>query len=263
MGYWKYLATVQTPNGQDETLFTYKLENPNASATAFIFKPDSGWIFSQPIDGVSLLEFTGAHLATVAPNMCPGSIDSIFIRIENEFGADTAFTTINVGEFFDGVQIADSSANWTEDFVFPAWFCEDNSLNGPFNGSSLKSSVNRQNYVCGVLTNLLHSTDAKFNLKVGCTVTGTASCDYTILSDRAQPREEYWDVNFTFDSPFQPAIISPDGSDYFLFLNVSDVSARVTQKQVWTFSDKPDSVWTDSGTLSGGMFLGIEGQILF
>ena len=263
MGYWKYLATFQTPGGQGETLFTYKLDDPAGSATATIFKPDSGWIYSQPINGISALEFTGAHLATVAPDICPGTADSIYIHVENEFGSDTSFVTIAVGEFFDGVQIADSSANWSENFIFPVWYCEDNSLIGPFRGSTLKSNVNRQNYICGNLSDIFHSSIVRFDLDFGCRITGEATCDYTILANHNQPAKEYWKVQFNFDSPFKAAITTPNNSDYFLFVGVSEITTSISQKEVWTFSDKPDTIWTKTSNPTGGMLLGIEGQILY
>lgn len=261
IGYWKYLRYCQTPYGENDALFNVKLSDPTVSATISMFKSDSGWIFSRPINGAASVDFTGANLSLIAPHLCPGSLDSIWIRAENDFGADTVFTQIAVGDFFDGVTLEDSLANW-KDYFHPNWFCIAPYLSGPFTGSSLTSSVDLKDYQCGVIKTLWHSTASKFNLSLSdCKITGTGSSDYQILSTQAQPKEEEWICRYTFDNSYEPALASFDDVDYFLFLNINDVATKITRRELWTSSTRSDSTWTATHDTTGGFFLAFKGRI--
>ncbi len=258
MSYWEYLRFCQTPYGHSDLLFSCRLDNPSTNATISFFKPDSGWIFNQPIDGTTALDFTGAQLGIISPTIGAGENDTLLIRVENEFGADTAATEIRVGDFFDGVTLEDSLSNW-KDYFHPDWFCMVPNLDGSFSGSTVNSFVDVKNYQCGVVRSLWHSTTSRFNISLaGNKIAGTGSSDYKIVSTQAQPAEEQWVCRYTFDNPYVPALASFDDIDYFLFINVEGVSTSITRSERWT---RPDSVWTDTETETGAFFLGFKGKI--
>ena len=271
IGYWNYVRFTETIEGDSDTLFTFSLKNPEKETEVYLQTPDGEWMPRLPIGSFwgDTRAMTGSTIDTFFPKLCPGESMTIRIRAENEFGADTVQTQINIGNIFDGIQINQDATTWRSN-VLPNWVCYLDELEASAGGPTFTGNFEKAQYFCpwdtsAYDTSWTRSCSTNSSLTAnGCTFSGRINLTYEDRSDKYQPGNRHFKAYFNLDnSTYETSLGRGRNDEYSFQIDFTDLQCNITEKFIYTYEKKPDSTEVNSYTAATNFVLTLQGDILY
>ncbi len=261
IGYYQYLYF--TSQGHADTLFFYKLSDPDATAQAYERFEDGTWLETFILGG-SLFDsiyLQGGQLKRHRDVL--GTDILMIVKAENEFGVCIDTTVVHVGSPFEGITILDSAAMWYPLYssigdCYP--LSEISSLTA--SSSSLQGSFSSSEYyIWRDITSwgdtlAKNSVNTSFDISFsGKFASGSGSLDYhrTEYDNQGDPNLDIQlNTNMTIGSTIEAGMsYNSTGGPSSFTLSALNSSANTTQVRVWHYWNKPDSTHTDNLQITG------------
>lgn len=273
IGYYQYLYFTTTSQGRSDTLFFYKLLDPDAEAQAFERFSDGTWMQTFILGGslFDSLFFNGGQLKRFE-NVLPGTDILMIAKAENEFGVYIDTTIVHIGSPFEGITVLDSAALWYPLFssIGNCYPLGDIATLSASN-SGISGSYANAEYYTGRDISSQGDTLAKnsVNTNFGLTVssqspTGSGHIDYsrTEYDSKGDPNLDiHLNTGMTFGGELDMGMMYRQQGPSSFSISALNSSSTTTQTRVWHYPDKPDSTHVDNMQLTGPVSFTFYGYV--
>ena len=262
IGYYQYKYFIG--QGYSDTLFFYKLLDPDAEAQAFERFPDGSWMQSFILGGslFDSLYFHGGQLSGYQ-NVLPGTDILLIAKAENEFGVYIDTCIVHIGNPFQGISVLDTTASlWYPLFssIGNCYPSEKISSLSASNSGIIGSYANAEYYTWRDIrsqgdTIAVNSVNTNFGLSIsGSTPSGTGRIDYhrTEYDNRGDPKLDIQlNTEMTFSGELDMGMMYKQQGPSSFTISALNSSSTSTQTRVWHYRDMPDSTHVDNMQITG------------